>query len=145
MRLIEKIGHLVRARLHGAEVSAAWSPTGRNASPQSGVAGIRRSLEESQSRRARLEEALDDSLREGREGDTVRLKRQLAELERSQGELQAALELIQSQQEQTSAAKRPATDPGVETAKNAESLPQAAGEHQDSARDQRKSRLSRPE
>jgi hypothetical protein len=99
MKLSKRIWDIVRANLAPSQRQA---DAARNKSPkqiEAQLEQIQKSLARAAARQTRLEDDLGQAEQEGRERDAIRLRRELADLARSQDELQAALDLIQARLE----------------------------------------------
>jgi len=152
MKLSRRIQDLVRAGL-----ASPWrlSGLGQGTSParmEAQLEQIRKSLTGAAGREKQLQDALALAEEEGRERDTLRLRRELADLSRSKDELQAALDLIEARieikteavgKEKAGLRPSPATQPEAETPESAEDSAVDRGEEADLAA--RKTRLSAPE
>jgi hypothetical protein len=95
MRLVDKIGHLLRAGLSprsDASVSGKRRP--RQLQPES--ERIKKGLEKAAAQEKTLEEQLARTLEEGRERDAIRIRRQLAEIRESSESLRTSLDLAQA-------------------------------------------------
>jgi hypothetical protein len=96
MKLSKRIRDLVRANL---TTSARFSGLGKAKSPgqlEAQLDLIHKSLAQAAVRESQVQDELALAEREGRERDAVRLRRELADLTESTGELQRTLDLIEA-------------------------------------------------
>lgn len=149
MKLSKRIRDLVRANVTSPRRLPGLGKAKSPAKMEAQLEQIRKSLTGAVTREKQLQDDLALAEREGREQDTVRLQRELADLSQSVDELQGALDLIEARIElerKTEAGARHAMELSSATGDEdpaATSLA-ADGEAEESDLATRKSRLAAP-
>jgi chromosome segregation ATPase len=147
MKLSKRIWDAVRANL---APSQRRTDTARSKSPkriEAQLDQIQRSLTQAAARLKRLEDDLGQAELEGREWDAIRLRREVADLSRSQDDLRAALDLIQARLEMDREGKDQSSLTVSPAAEEANSSQVSLASEEEETRDlaARKQRLAAPE
>lgn len=143
MKLSRRIRDLVRAGLRSPQSISSRRKLGSPRQVETQLEQIRQALTQAAGREKRVQDVLSLAEQEGRERDAIRLRRELADLERSRDELQAALDLIEAHIEMTHMQKSSETVPQT-TGEVDVSLASPAETKEESDITQRKVRLSAP-
>jgi hypothetical protein len=143
VKLSRRIRDLVRAGLRSPQSISSRRKFRSPRQVEAQLDQINQALTRAAGRDKRLQDALSLAEQEGRERDAIRLRREMADLDRSRDELQAALDLIEAHIEMTHMQKSSETVPQA-TREADVSLASPAETKEESDITERKVRLSAP-